>query len=478
MAATLFVYVGSDNLQNKQQTKNMWAVLTVSFMSFAGILTETSLNVTFPTMMKDFKVSLDTVQWVTTGYLLMIAIIMICSSYLNERYTAKQLFITSCVGFIVGSLISAFATNFLLMLVGRIISALGAGLCTPLMFNLITEIMPRAKWGLYMGIAGLVIAMAPTLGPGFGGIVTYYLSWRYIFIIGSIFAAVVFLVGIFVIGKYHQPVKKPFDYLSFILLAAAFISLVLGVTQISNGLKNWALWGLLLFSVLFFYLFAQASKRSKRKLLNLDVFKSKAFIYGAIAYFLLQFLNIGSSFVLPNYSQIVSHQSALVGGMILVPGSIIAGLLNPLFGSLYDHYGAKLPLYVGGFLMMLSCLLLAVFGMNLTTAEILIFNGIQMLGHRAAFSNTMAEALKVEPKNLQADATAVCQTSQQMAGSMGTTILASIIAVWQNKGGHSYAFLTAQGSSVAFYFCTILGIIVLVCYWRMFSLEKKTESKK
>lgn len=135
----------------KKSTKNILAVLSAAFMSFVGILTETSLNVTFPTMMKEFKVSLDTIQWTTTGYLLMIAIIMICSSYLNDRFTARQLFIIACVGFMVGSVISAIAPNFPILLLGRLISALGAGLSTPLMFNLITEIMPRSKWGRLYG---------------------------------------------------------------------------------------------------------------------------------------------------------------------------------------------------------------------------------------------------------------------------------------------------------------------------------------
>lgn len=130
----------------KEKTKNILAVLSAAFMSFVGILTETSLNVTFPTMMKQFNVALDTVQWTTTGYLLTIAIIMICLSYLNERFTAKQLFVVACGGFMVGSVISAFASNFSILLLGRLISALGAGISTPLMFNLVTEIIPRDKW--------------------------------------------------------------------------------------------------------------------------------------------------------------------------------------------------------------------------------------------------------------------------------------------------------------------------------------------
>lgn len=456
----------------KKSTKNILAVLSAAFMSFVGILTETSLNVTFPTMMKEFNVTLDTIQWTTTGYLLMIAIIMICSSYLNDRFTAKQLFITACVGFMVGSVISAIAPNFPILLLGRLISALGAGLSTPLMFNLVTEIMSRSKWGVYMGIAGLVVAMAPTLGPAFGGITTYYLNWRWIFAFVTIFALIVFVAGTPVMGKYHNQVKSSFDYLSFITLAAAFITLTLGVNQISNGLANPLLWILLVVTALLILAFVKLSQKSSKKLLDLAVFKQKAFVFGALAYFLLQFNNIGISFVLPNYIQIVGKQSSLIGGLILLPGSIIAGLLNPYFGSLYDKRGAKLPLYLGGLLMALGCLLFAVFGLNLSTMMIVIFYGFMMLGHRMSFSNTMAEALKTEKGKLRADAIAVCQTSQQLAGSVGTTILASIMSVWQKQSHGSYAMATAQGSQAAFCFTLLMSLIILFSYWRMFKAEK------
>lgn len=464
-------------LNRKQDKRNIMAVLAAAFMSFVGILTETSLNVTFPTMMKQFNVSLDVVQWTTTGYLLMIAIIMICSSYLNERFTAKQLFIVSCSGFIVGSLISAFAGEFYVLLFGRLISSLGAGLSIPLMFNLIVEVMPQKKWGLYMGIAGLIIAMAPTLGPAFGGAITYYFNWRDIFFIVAIFAAIVFCAGVRVIGKYHEQTQRKFDYLGFVLLATAFITLTLGVNQISRGFKNIFLWLLLVGSLLLFYLYKKWAQNNKESLLNIVVFRQTAFVYGALAYFLLQFANIGVSFVLPNYIQIVGHQNALIGGLVLLPGSIIAGLLNPIFGSLYDRLGAKPLLYTGGSILALSGLLFAIYGLTLTTLMIMVFYGLLAFGHRMSFSNTLAEALKIEPNNLHTDATAVCQTAQQLAGSIGTTIMAAIIAIFQNESNSSYAIRTARGSQAAFYFIFGLGILILILDWAMFRLERKNSVK-
>ena len=272
--------------------------------------------------------------------------------------------------------------------------------------------------------------------------------------------------------------KKSFNWLAYIFLSLSLVSLVIGVNQLSKGLQNWRLWGLLILTVLLFISFVIISKKSTRKLLDLQVFEDKAFVFGAFAYFLLQFINIGVSFVLPNYIQIVNKQTSLTGGLVLLPGSIIAGLLNPYFGRLYDRLGATVPLYSGAFLMALGSFLLANWGLNLNTWMIICFYGILMLGHRMSFSNTMAQSLKIVDNDLKSDATAVCQTAQQLAGSMGTAILAAIIAIFQNKHSANYASLTAQGSMAAFYFTFSLGILILLCDWIMFKLSKENKQKK
>lgn len=121
--------------------------------------------------------------------------------------------------------------------------------------------------------------------------------------------------------------------------------------------------------------------------------------------------------------------------------------------------------------MMLGCLLFMIFGLNLNVLMIVIFYGIMMMGHRMSFSNTLAESLKVETGSLRADATAVCQTSQQLAGSIGTTVFAAIIAIWQKKPAVSYSLGTAQGSQAAFIFTLIISLIILFSDWKMFKTE-------
>jgi len=137
--------------------KRLVAIAAVALMAFFGILVETSMNVTFPTLMTTMHVSLATVQWLTTGYLLTVALLMITSAFLKQRFTNRQLFVTAAGLFILGDLICALAPNFPILLVGRLIQSGCAGIAIPLMINVIVESVPRAKLGLYMGLSSLII---------------------------------------------------------------------------------------------------------------------------------------------------------------------------------------------------------------------------------------------------------------------------------------------------------------------------------
>ena len=451
----------------------MTAILMVAVLAFLGILTETSLNVTFPEMMKDFKVSLDTIQWTTTGYLLAIAILMISSSYLNKRFTARAIFLFASGSFLIGSLLCLFSSNFEIMLLGRIISSCGAGLATPLMFNLVTELMPREKIGFYMGLAGLVLAMAPSLGPSFGGIIAYYFNWRVIFSISSVLAIIVILIGLRVVGKYHEVSHPSFDWVRYIVISLFMVDFTLMINHLSSGF-DLQFFLYLVFAILSMGLFIHLSKNSQKTLINLAIFKDAAFVYAMLAFFLIQFINIGVSFVLPNYVQIVNGASTLAGGLMLLPGSVIFSLMTPYFGHLYDEKGAKLPLYLGGSVLLVAIILLALFGMVLNPWIICLIYSIMACGMRMAFNNTLTVGIESSPKKLHADATAIMQTGQQFAGSIGTSVLATIISFSQSTRHGSKAILMAQGCEVAFIFVTFIAILIMLCYWQLFTkVDKK-----
>jgi MFS family permease len=201
-----------------KETNARHALLVISIvalMSFLGVLTETSMNVTFPTLMHDFNVSLTTVQWVTSGYLLAAALIMLSSAYMKRRFTNRQLFVTAALLFIIGDLMCAMAPVFWVLLAGRLVQAGCVGLCSPLMVNIILDTVPTSKLGIYMGVANLIILIGPALGPTFGGAVANFFDWRMIFWSTLPFAILLLVLGQGRIKQYTPTSDFAFDLAAF-----------------------------------------------------------------------------------------------------------------------------------------------------------------------------------------------------------------------------------------------------------------------
>ncbi|WP_318531351.1 MFS transporter [Levilactobacillus suantsaii] len=172
------------------------AVLATGLMSLSGVIVETAMNITFPTLMREFDITTGTVQWMTTLYLLIVACIVPISSYLKRRFPMKGLFVTANLLFIAGIIVDACAPSFAFLLTGRAIQAFGTGIALPLMFNIILEQVPLSRLGLMTGVGTLVTAIGPAIGPTYGGILITALNWRYIFWILVPFLVVAFFVGV------------------------------------------------------------------------------------------------------------------------------------------------------------------------------------------------------------------------------------------------------------------------------------------
>ena len=456
----------------KVPRENLIAIFAIALMAFLGILVETSMNVAFPALMKQMHVSLNTVQWITTGYLLMVALLMITSAFLKQRFTNKQLFVTAALAFILGDLICALATNFPILLLGRLIQAGCAGLAIPLMFNIVVESVPRSRLGFYMGMAGLILMIAPASGPTFGGVMVYLANWRLIFWSTMPVEIILLLLGMGAIKQYAPTQKICFNWGQFILLAVAFVSFTLGVNSLSSaGLVSWQFLGGVLLAVAALLGYIWISKRSERKLLKLEIFKNPVFTYSFFAYVILQFCNIGINFALPNYAQIVVGATSLIGGMMLLPGSLITAILQPWFGHLLDEHGARLPILLGSCLFLIAALMFTLFGQGLSVIMIAVLYIIFSIGRSMAFSNTLTNGLKEVDMSQRADANAIYNTGQQFAGSLGTTILAALMSSVK-VSGMSYAHETAIGSQLAFGLIFILSVVNFGFYFIVFRYQR------
>ena len=322
------------------------AILSVSLLILCGLLTETATNIAFPTLMEEYSVSASSVQWLTTGKMLVVAMITPISAYLKKRFTTKKLFLFSGITFLIGCLMGSLALNFEILVASAIIQGIGIGISLPMVFNIILEQVPSAKTGTVMGIASLIMAAGPALGPTFGGIVITMLGWRAIFSIMIPFTIISLIIGGLTLKQKTAPSKLRLDIIGTLLVMAGFFFLIYGITGLDSfSEKPVQVVLCLIFGVLALIAFCLHAKRKEDALIRLIVFKNAVFNYHLFSYIFMQIVFLGFSFVLSNHLQIVCEKSAFITGLCLLPGAMGQAILSVCSGMILDKYEAKKPIY-------------------------------------------------------------------------------------------------------------------------------------
>ncbi len=450
------------------------AILSTGLLSFLGILVETSLNVTFPTMIKQFNTSLSTVQWLTSGYLLMVTIVMSTTAFLIKRFDTRKIFRIAVLSTILGTVLAAFASTFSVLMIGRIFQAVATGLSTPLMFHVILLLVPDSRLGVYTGIASMITSFAPALGPTYGGVMNFYLSWRMIFIATLPFLLLILLLGEFNIRLKATHTNGRFDVIGLSLLSLVFFGLIEAFDQASHYGFISGQFGLTLLIVLIvFGSLLYHIKTGQRQILNFRILTNPVISLRAVNFFLLQFINIGISFVIPVFAQNYLGADSMISGLILLPGSLVGALVAPSAGSLYDRRGAKLPLTIANSSMMVGSLLFWWFTHSLSLVGITLLYVFLRFGFNFGFGNIMSDASKQVGLTEKADLNSLFNTLQQYAGSFGTAVLSAIISANQLQLPTSQTGLaTANGAQDDFLLLAIFGLIGLWTTIRVVGLQR------
>lgn len=436
------------------------ALLAVALLTLIGILAETALNVTYPELAQVFQISLDTTQWLTAGYLLMVTIMMGTTAYLLKRFPAKRLQLVAALLFIVGDVGSALAMNFPVLMVSRLLQAMATGLSTPMFFHLIFTLVPREKLGAMTGVAGMVISFAPALGPTYGGWLATVWSWRAIFW----FVLPVALISLWLGQRFITviPAKQPahFNLASFLALALAMFTWIYALSMIGRfGFTGLFYWLLALALVLYGF-FIYLNFRGATPLVDLRIFQHLAVSLDGLTYFCLQFINIGLSLVIPIYAQYTLHASAFISGAILLPGTLVGAVMSPLAGALADRVGFAVPVIGGSCLLTLGAAGFFFGQAQLTVLKMTLLFVVLRAGFNMAFANTISNAsTHVELQNT-ADVSSLFNMLQQLAGATGVVFLASLMALFENQGTGTMAMRTYAGGRIDFGLTFSLALIV------------------
>lgn len=461
--------------QDEQVSKKIiLSIVGTGMMSFCGVLLETSMNVTFPTLMKQLGVSVSSIQWITSGYLLIAALVMALASYIHKRFKLRNIYTVSVILFILGLLLCVFATSFPVLLVGRLIGGVATGLTTPLMFSIINHEIPVQKLGSYTAIGAIIISMAPTIGPTYGGLVSYYLGWRLIFWIVLPVSLIAAVIGILNIEQHRDTLRPKLDILGFAWIAAAFILIALAFNEAStHGWASTGFWLMLVIGLLAVGLYAWHATHTKSPLINVKIFTYQPFVFSFLAYALCQLINLGMSFLLPNFGQLVLGTNALLAGFLLLPGSVLRIFIMPWGGNLLDRKGPSLPILTGIGCILISAILFLSFMSFLTIPLMTFFYVFFSVGFSLTYSNTLANGMKQLPMHLKDDGNAAFNAIQQYSGSIGTSLMATLIAISQmNATGISTKQAIARGSSHDFILLIFMAVAMLGIQAWNFKIQK------
>lgn len=409
------------------------------FGMFIAILNQTLLNVALPKINTEFNISASTGQWLMTGFMLVNGILIPISAFLFNKYSYRKLFIIGLALFTLGSLVCAISFNFPIMMSGRVLQAIGAGILMPLGSNVIVTIFPPEKRGVAMGTMGIAMILAPAIGPTLSGYIVQNYDWNVMFY-GMFFIGIIAIViGLFWFKLYQSTTNPKADIPGIIYSTIGFGSLLYGFSEAGN--KGWGsteIVTMFIVGTVFIIFFILRELRMKAPMLSLEVLKYPTYTLTTIINMIVMMSLYGGMILLPLYLQNLRGFSALDSGLLLLPGALVMGALGPVAGKLLDTIGIK-PLAIFGIgIMTYATWELSKLNMDTTYLHIMWIYIVRSFGMAFVMMPIMTAGMNALPPRLISHGNAFVNTMRQLAGSIGTAILVTVMTTQQTN--HLSAF--------------------------------------
>ena len=409
------------------------------FGMFIAILNQTLLNVALPKINTEFNISASTGQWLMTGFMLVNGILIPISAFLFNKYSYRKLFIIGLALFTLGSLVCAISFNFPIMMSGRVLQAIGAGILMPLGSNVIVTIFPPEKRGVAMGTMGIAMILAPAIGPTLSGYIVQNYDWNVMFY-GMFFIGIIAIViGLFWFKLYQSTTNPKADIPGIIYSTIGFGSLLYGFSEAGN--KGWGsteIVTMFIVGTVFIIFFILRELRMKAPMLSLEVLKYPTYTLTTVINMIVMMSLYGGMILLPLYLQNLRGFSALDSGLLLLPGALVMGALGPVAGKLLDTIGIK-PLAIFGIgIMTYATWELSKLNMDTTYLHIMWIYIVRSFGMAFVMMPIMTAGMNALPPRLISHGNAFVNTMSQLAGSIGTAILVTVMTTQQTN--HLSAF--------------------------------------
>ncbi|WP_405373726.1 MULTISPECIES: MDR family MFS transporter [unclassified Microbacterium] len=439
--------------------------------AFVVILNETIMGVALPRLMEALAITAATAQWLTTGFLLTMAVVIPLTGYLLARFPLRGVFLTAMSLFAVGTLIAALAPGFGMLLTGRVVQASGTAIMMPLLMTTVLNVVPPSHRGRMMGVISIVIAVAPAIGPTVSGLILSVLDWRWMFWLVLPIALLALALGALWVRNVTETRDAKFDPLSVVLSAVGFGGLIFGLSSIGEAASGHApvpVWIPLVIGALSLATFVGRQLRLQKTdaaLLDLRTFQSRSFSIAVALVVVVMAALFGSLILLPIYLQQVLALDTLTVGLMLLPGGILMGIIAPIVGALFDRFGPT-PLVIPGMFVASAALWgMTTFDASTTIGWVIAVHVTLNLGLGCVFTPLLTSALGSLPSRLYSHGSATVGTLQQVAGAAGTALFVTLMSVGAAQAAESGAdavAATATGVHTAFFVGAIIASAAVV----------------
>lgn len=449
--------------QSDRQLKIIPIVLVLGSGAFITILNQTLLVTALPSIMKELNLASNLVQWLQTVFLLVNGIMIPITAFLEGRFTTRQLFLFAMGSFAVGTLVCAVAPSFSLLVAGRVIQAVGAGIMMPLMQTVMFIIFPVEKRGTAMGIFGLVIGFAPAIGPTLSGWLVNQYPWRILFYIVLPVTVIDFVLAYFILRNVTRLTYPKLDILSVILSTLGFGGLLYGSSIAGSlGWTNPEVLGTLATGAAALVYFIIRQFHLRQPVLEFRVFRYPVFTLTTAIGMLTFAVFISGATILPIYMQEMLGFSPLESGLMLLPGAIVMGVMSLITGRIFDRVGARGLTISGVCTLLAMTLLMSHLSASASFTYLAVINAVRMFGLSMVLMPTTTAGLNELPPHLIPHGTAMNNTMRQVAGSIGTAVLFTVMAATALDPKRFGVSGMIHGVDIAFLTASILCLAALI----------------
>jgi EmrB/QacA subfamily drug resistance transporter len=441
----------------------VWRISAVVILgSIMSILDTTIVNVALDTLARELHSTIDSIQWVATGYLLSLAAVIPVTGWAARRFGAKPVYLTSLVLFVLGSALCGLANSTTELILFRVLQGIGGGMILPIGQLMMAEAAGPKRMGRVMSVVAVPAMLAPILGPAIGGLILDNASWRWIFYVNVPIGIIAVVAALRILPNVQRQRTEPLDYRGLLLMASGLPLITYGLAEVgvTGSFTAFKVLAPIIGGLALVATFAVYALRVPRPLLNLRLYARPTFSSASIAMFCIGAALFGGMILLPLYWQTIRHEDVVVTGLLTAPQGLGAALVMPIAGKLTDRFGGGPLALFGVLLTAVATIPFALIGTHTSIVFLCIAMVVRGFGIGFAFMPAMSAAFASLDRSELSDATPQLNVLQRVGGSIGIAVLAVVLQRGLNSAHSLSAAASAYGT--AFWFAVGLTAVAII----------------